>query len=285
MRKEIIVLIIAMVVVIAFPALAAAEGPRGQRGERTTVGPRSAPSPNGWLPCPRCQNNADRAAEWEEYEVEGHDFDPQDLNGVWGFDGVNAGRFPNAPPMTEYGQQWLEAREAAGYPQLQPESRNTPGLRRCDPMGYPRFFGYNYGFEFLILPDRVLQFFEWDHTWRTIWTDGREIPEDPPMQRFLGWNVGHWEGDIFVIESAGFDERAWISDEMRIEERYQRVDYGTLAVELTINDPKAYTEPFTISSTIPLVPGAEIWESFCVPSDELEFDELIHIPVSSEAQE
>ena len=72
---------------------------------------------------------------------------------------------------------------------------------------------------------------------------------------------------------------------MRIEERYERVDYGTLAVELTINDPKAYTEPFTISSTIPLVPGAEIWESFCVPSDELVFDELIHIPVSSEAQE
>ena len=91
MRKEIIVFIIAMVVVIAFPALAAAEGPEGQRGERTTVGPRSAPSPDGWMPCPRCQNNADREAEREEYEVEGHDFDPQDLNGVWGFDGVNAG--------------------------------------------------------------------------------------------------------------------------------------------------------------------------------------------------
>ncbi len=172
-------------------------------------------------------------------------------------------------------QQWLDARDGEG-----PVSRNSPEIRGCDPLAYPRLFTHNYGFEFVVLPDRVFQFFEWGHTWRTIWTDGRELPEDPPIQRWMGWNVGHWEGDTFVIESNGFDARAWVSDEMRIEERYRRVDYGTLEVELRLNDPKTYTGPFVSRGTIELVPAAELWEYFCVPSEERLFDELIHLPVS-----
>ena len=100
------------------------------------------------------------------------------------------------------------------------------------------------------------------------------------MLHWLGWNVGHWEGDTFVIESNGFDERAWASPEMRLEERYRRVDYGTLEAELTINDPMMYTEPFVNLGYDRVVPSAELWEYFCVPSDEKLFDELIHVPVS-----
>ena len=67
---------------------------------------------------------------------------------------------------------------------------------------------------------------------------------------------------------------------MRIEERYRRVDYSTLEVELRLSDPKTYTEPFVSKGTIELVPAAELWEYFCVPSDEQLFDELIHLPMS-----
>jgi len=280
MRKEVIVLILATAVVMATPAFAAAQG--AETAEETeiridhTAAQPSIPPPDGWRSCPRCQNSQDRLDGWEEHGVEGRDFDPHDLSGVWGFDGVGRA-FRSSPPLTEWGQQWLDARDG-----VRPESRNTPELRTCDPLAYPRLFSYNYGFEFVMLPDRVLQFFEWGHTWRTIWTDGRELPDEPPILHFLGWNVGHWEGDTFVIESNGFDERAWASDEMRLEERYRRVDYGTLEAELTINDPKMYTEPFVTSGTIELVPSAELWEYFCVPSDEKLFDELIHIPVSAQ---
>ena len=157
----------------------------------------------------------------------------------------------------------------------------------CDPYGYPRLYAYNYGFEFIMLPDRVIQVFELNHTFRTIWTDGRKLPEEPPEPHWLGWNVGHWEGDTFVIESNGYDDRSWInqsnpdggwthSDEMKVIERYRRVDYGTLEAELTIIDPKTYTAPWvTPKATIKLVPGTELWENFCVPSDYQEFNESV----------
>ena len=140
-----------------------------------------------------------------------------------------------------------------------------------------------------MLPDRVLQFFEWGHTWRTIWTDGRELMDTPPVPNWLGWNVGRWEGDTFVIESNGFDARSWIertpardrlpggglphSDQMRVVERYMRVDYGTLEAELTVMDPQVYTEPWvTPKATIKLVPDTELWEYFCVPSESDSFN-------------
>src|SRR5205823_4400322 len=70
----------------------------------------------------------------------------------------------------------------------------------------------NYGIEFVMLPNRVVQFFEITHSWRTIWTDGRKLPENPPEPRWLGWNAGHWEGDTLVVESNGYDDRSWIEE-------------------------------------------------------------------------
>ena len=84
-------------------------------------------------------------------------------------------------------------------------------MLRCDPLGWPRYFTYNYGFEFLPLKDRTIQFFEMWHSWRTIWTDGRPLPANPDP-RWLGYSVGHWEGNTFVVESFGFDERTWLSE-------------------------------------------------------------------------
>ena len=153
-------------------------------------------------------------------------------------------------------------------------------------MGWPRLYTYNYGFEFITLPDRVIQFFEMTHTFRTIWTDGRKLPEDPPEPRWLGWNVGHWEGNIFVVESNGYDERSWLdasrpadggwthSPDMRVVERYRRVDYSTLESEVTVIDPKTYKQPWATQKAVTkLVPGAEIGEEFCVPSDYSSFND------------
>ena len=112
----------------------------------------------------------------------------------------------NVPPFTPKGQQMFDATKSDI-----PTTNSKDGMLICDPLGYPRLFAYNYGFSFVQLPDRVVQFFEWGHTFRDIWTDGRKLPEDPPELHWLGWNVGHWEGDTFVIESNGYDERSWIT--------------------------------------------------------------------------
>src|SRR5207244_894919 len=67
-------------------------------------------------------------------------------------------------------------------------SGGAPGSPiNCDPMGWPRLYTYNYGYEFVMAPNRILQFFELSHTWRTIWMDGRKLPSDPPEDRWMGW--------------------------------------------------------------------------------------------------
>ena len=260
---------------------------------------RAAQFPEGWYPCSRCQNNADRDEAWAQNRIdEITDYDRRDLSGVWGHIGARDSMVPR-PPFTEYGEELFEATRGEeftsdGFPIYgNGGSEKDLGLLACDPLGWPRLYNQNRGFEFVMLPDRVLQFFEYQHTWRTIYTDGRELPEEePPVgMNFNGWNVGHWEGDTFVVESAWFDDRSWIlevevedpresgggaphTNNMRIVERWSRPTYGTLESQLTIYDPAVYTEPWVGQVfTTKLAPGAELWDQPCVPSEEDFFNE------------
>ena len=233
----------------------------------------------------------------QKYKVEGHTFDPHDLSGVWGFAGVN-GAFRNPPPLTDWGKKQHEAtmggKNAAGeYLHDKDTYKGSGAPINCDPPGWPRLHTDNYGIEFIMLPGRVIQFFEITHTWRTIWTDGRKLPENPPEPRWMGWNIGHWEGDTFVVESNGYDERSWIadsqpdggwahSDEMKVVERWRRLNYGTIEAQITINDPKTYTQPWvTAPAKIVLVPGTELSEYFCAPSDFGNFNSRVYLPAAN----
>jgi hypothetical protein len=257
----------------------------------------SVPSPDGWKPCPRCQNQADRTRANTQYKVRGHPNNPKDLSGIWGFNGIG-NAFQKAPPMTAWGKEQFAKTIGVKNEYGEPlHSKDTSGRGggsqiNCDPFGWPRLYTYNYGFEFVMLPDRVLQFFEQTHTWRTIWTDGRKLPAEPPEPHWLGWNVGHWEGDTFVVESNGFDDRSWLnatnpdggwphSDEMKVVERWRRVNYSTLESQLTVIDPKTYTEPWvTPTATTQLVPGTELGQDFCAPSDYSTFNNEVFLPTA-----
>jgi len=259
----------------------------------------SVPPPEGWKQCPRCQNEADRKKANADYKVEGHRFNAKDLSGVWGNQGFGATFRGAPPPFTAWGKQRFDAtigeKNAAGEPLHSKDTsgEGTASPINCDPHGWPRLYTYNYGFEFVMLPDRVLQFFELTHAWRTIWTDGRKLPANPPEPRWMGWSVGRWEGDTFVVESTGFDDRSWLtnarpdggfphSEEMRVVERWRRVNYGTLEAQMTVIDPKTYTEPWvTPKATVQLAPGAELWENFCVPSDYDSFNRDVFLPVAT----
>jgi hypothetical protein len=242
----------------------------------------------GWKTCPRCQNPARVADDRKKAAVETHAFDAHDLSGVWG----NTGLPPDLktrPALTPQGQKLLAdmMKEVSQASETSPAA-NDP-LIHCDPLGNIRSFGYNYGMEFVQTPTRVFQFFEWGHTWKTIWTDGRKLPSDPPVDRFLGYAVAHWDGDTFVVESNGYDSRALIggdatrplfphSSAMKVEERYKRLDYGKLQATLTITDPEVYTKPWTTTGTIELLPNVEIWEYLCVPSESEEYNTRVTNP-------
>ena len=240
----------------------------------------SAPT---WLPCPRCQTAQERTAARQKVEAAKPPFNPRDISGIWGNNGMELNVVP--PPFTAKGKEMYDATRAEETADGVAVSNSKDGMLICDPLGYPRWFAYNYGFQFVVLPDRVLQFFELGHTWRDIWTDGRALPEDPPQPRWLGYAVGKWEGDTFVIESNGYDDRSWIqedrrdrrwgfphTDQMRIVERYKRTSYSTLEAELTITDPEVFKKPWTTRGVIQLSPGTELWEYMCVPSESEAFN-------------
>ena len=134
---------------------------------------------------------------------------------------------------------------------------------------------------------RMFQFFEYDHVWRTIYTDGRSLPENPDP-RWYGYAVGNWNGDTFVVEALGFDERTWLdqdghphSDQMRLLEKYHRASADRMDVELTLTDPKAYTKPWVTNVTLRLNVGGDMGEQFCVPSEEETYKKVICEPAAT----
>jgi hypothetical protein len=248
-----------------------------------------------WKTCPQCRSAKDKAAE--RAKAANLPFDPKDLSGNWGDNQNRIQLSRDIPPFTPLGKQMFDATETDKTPDGKPISNSKDPMLHCDPLGFPRYFTYNYGYEFLPLKDRTLQFFEMWHTWRTIWTDGRPLPEHPDP-RWLGYSVGHWEGNTFVVESYGFDERTWLSenyqgkrdhgwphsDQLRTVERYTRTDHNTLDVSLTITDPKVYTKPWVTTGKFLLNPDTELWEDFCVPSDAEYFNSTSLRPAAGQLE-
>jgi hypothetical protein len=112
--------------------------------------------------------------------------------------------------------------------------------------------------------------YEIDNLHRQVYTDGRALPKEFDYPAFLGYSVGHWERDVFVVETAGFIGKTRLdlmghpqSEAMRITERFRRRDFGHLDVEMTFDDPKMYTKPFTIKVPHDLLADSDIFEMFC----------------------
>jgi len=196
------------------------------------------------------------------------------------------------PPMTDWGKAKFEANKVSYGPRaVEPELNNDP-VSQCEPLGYPRdLWEANLRpFEFIQTPDRILQHMQYHDVWRTIWTDARALPKDPDPA-WYGYAVGHWDGDTFVVESIGYDDRTWIdhfgnphSDQMRLVERYQRVDKDTLKLDMTLTDPKTYTKPW-VAETITFVSAkAAIFEEICSPSEEHRFNDKIRDTPAKESK-
>lgn len=211
-----------------------------------------------------------------------------DISGVWRASYRLLTLSREVPPRTPAGQAMFDAYKPSYGPRAIPPASGNDPQGNCDPLGIPRLLltGGFTAIEMVQIPDRVLQFFEHGHVWRTIWTDGRELPKDTEDPTWLGYSVGKWDGDIFVVQSTGLDERTWIdhfgnphSDAMRLEERYRRLDRDNLELTITIDDPKIYTKPWVSEKkTFKLEPKTQLREDFCVPSEEQAFNKRMRDP-------
>jgi hypothetical protein len=108
-----------------------------------------------------------------------------------------------------------------------------------------------------------------DLTYRQIFLDGRTL-ESAPNPNWMGYSVGHWDGDTLVVESFGFNDRTWLdhdghphTEALRVTERYHRRDFGNLDVEVTFSDPSAYARPWTVAVRAELAADTEMIEWVC----------------------
>lgn len=125
-------------------------------------------------------------------------------------------------------------------------------------------------FKVVQAPKETMILYEVDNLHRQIFTDGRAFPETFEFPAYLGYSVGRWEGDTFVVESRGFNDRTPIdgmghprSEAMHVTERFRRRDFGHLDTEITFDDPQYYTRPFSVKISYELVPNNDIFEMFC----------------------
>jgi len=153
---------------------------------------------------------------------------------------------------------------------------------RCIPPGGPRQFHQPNGFQFVEQRElgRILVLLGGgDRNWRVIYTDGRPPGHpDEVVLAYYGTSVGRWEGDTLVVDSVGYNESFWFSngglphtEALRLTERFTRTDLQTLAYEVTVDDSRAYTRPWTGGWTVQWRPGTEIQEYFCDEGAEATF--------------
>ncbi|HLK49185.1 MAG TPA: hypothetical protein VKT49_13680 [Bryobacteraceae bacterium] len=109
--------------------------------------------------------------------------------------------------------------------------------------------------------------------YRQIYTDGRKLPKDP-NPTWLGYSVGHWEGDTLVVESAGFNDRSWLdraghphSESLRVTERFRRTDFGHMQFQITYEDPETLTRPLTFSLKVNYAADTDMLENVCNESE------------------
>jgi hypothetical protein len=109
---------------------------------------------------------------------------------------------------------------------------------------------------------------------RQIYLDGRPFPKDPTPS-WMGYSVGHWDGDTLVVETMGYNDKTWLdfsghphSEALRVTERFRRTDFGHMQVSMTFDDPKAYTRPWTITMAAGFLPDTDLLENICLENEK-----------------
>ncbi len=140
------------------------------------------------------------------------------------------------------------------------------------PQGVPKATTLPYPVEIINAPTKVVMLYEMYSLRREIFTDGRELPKEFISPSWMGYSVGKWDGDDFVVTTAGINDQVWNidlaghphSDALRVTERFHRVDFGHMDIQVTIDDPKTYTKTWVMPvMRYTFLPDTDLLEFVC----------------------
>src|SRR5665213_1895190 len=182
------------------------------------------------------------------------------------------------PPMTAWGKSRFDASKPSQGPRGVSLKETTDNVYKCVPPGMPYLYLQLFPVQIIETPKEVIEVFEYDHSVRYIYTDGRKHPDDL-TPTYNGHSIGHWEGDTLVVDTVGMNGKNWLdrlghpeSDQMHIVERIRRVDEKTLQIDFTFDDSKAYPKPWTAVIKFRSRPTWDILEHVC--EDNIDFEKF-----------
>ena len=207
-----------------------------------------------------------------------------DLSGIWQTETAPCppGGCPDMPSSREFVN--IGASLAGGLPyrpwavelvkkRMADYGKDDP-VTHCQPAGALRLLTFPPFRRFVQTPGLLVILSERDVTYRLIYTDNRPLPEDP-QPSYTGYSSARWEGDTLVVHTIGLHDGMWLdrsgspmTDAAKITERYARVNFGTLEIEITVDDPKAYTKPWTVKFNQLIVLNTELLEYFCQENEK-----------------
>jgi len=207
-----------------------------------------------------------------------------DLSGVWMPDNTPGVRGTNGEPLpghfisVTFGVKDedvpLTPEGAALFKKnLAGKGKDDPGAT-CHPMGVPSLDTLPIPYKIVQTPGLIAILYEGDTVYRQIFTDGRKHVETT-IPSWLGYSVGHWEGDTLIVDTIGFNDKSWLdrighthSDALRIVERFHRKDLGHMDVTVIIEDPKTFARPVTFTQPTTLTPDGDLLEYFCTDNEQ-----------------
>jgi hypothetical protein len=204
-----------------------------------------------------------------------------DLSGVWEplsnkyVQNLAADLKPEDVPFQPWAKALFDERKTGAH-----SKEDQPA--HCLPQGVPRIDAAPAPWKMVQTPGFIVVIYEAFNLWRQIFLDGREVAEDAPST-WLGYSTGKWMGDTLVVDTKGLNGRAWIdqlgkpsTEALHVIERFRRKDFGHLEIQITIDDPKAYTKSWNVTEQFRLLPDTELMEAIC---NENNLD-LEHLPGS-----
>jgi hypothetical protein len=176
-------------------------------------------------------------------------------------------QFPDGLPFTPWAAEVHRQRVADN-------SKDNPDAH-CLPMGIMQFHNHGEPRKMIQTPQLIVILYEANAGIRQIFTDGRPLPGKDADPWWYGYSTGHWDGDTLVVESSGFRDLGWLDVEgspltegAHITERYRRPTFGHLEIEVTIDDPKAYTKPWTVTVHQHIMVDTDIIEFVCQENEK-----------------
>ena len=207
-----------------------------------------------------------------------------DLSGLWtrlrdpSHSSINLDFGKAISPMTPWGEAKFKAANSV-YRSSNPSTDLSDPIYNCFPPGVPRIYLLNFPMQVVQAPGQVIMLFEFDHFVRRIYTDGRPHDKDAgPL--WMGDSIGKWEGDTLVADTVSFNDKTTLDREgyphsyaLHVVERIRRTDHDSLVIDVTVDDPKAYTKPWDARLNFRLRPGWKIMEHVCEDNSSfLEFN-------------